>query len=79
MTLEAIKEAIIELADTDKAALVSWVNRQDAQAWDKQMEADFSEGGAGMALLRQWDAEIGSGNSISLEEFLQQPEAKFTN
>ena len=43
---------------------------QDASEWDQQMEADFSEGGLGMALLQQWDAEIRSGQSIPLEEFM---------
>jgi hypothetical protein len=71
MTLEAIKEAIAELPNTEKASLVSWLNAQDAEACDRQIEADFSEGGAGMALLEQWDSEIASGESISLDEFLR--------
>lgn len=71
MTLEAIKEAIAELPNAEKTSLVSWLNAQDAEAWDRQIEADFSEGGAGMALLEQWDAEIARGESISLDEFLE--------
>jgi hypothetical protein len=58
--------------------LISWLNMQDAKAWDRQIEADFSEGGAGMALLQQWDAEIQSGKSIPLEEFLQKREIKLS-
>ena len=76
MTLKAIKEAISGLSDPEKASLVHWLNMQDAGEWDRQIEADFSEGGAGMALLQQWDAEIQSGQSISLEELLQS-ETKF--
>jgi hypothetical protein len=72
MTLEAIKEAIAELPHTEKTSLMSWLNAQDAEAWDRQIEADFSEGGAGMALLEQWDSEIANGESISLDEFLRQ-------
>ena len=72
MTLEAIKEAIAELPDTEKTSMVSWLNAQDAEAWDREIEADFSEGGAGMALLEQWDSEISNGGSISLDEFLRQ-------
>jgi hypothetical protein len=72
MTLEAIKEAIAELPDTEKTSLVSWLNAQDAEAWDRQIEADFSEGGAGMPLLEQWDSEIANCESISLDEFLRQ-------
>jgi hypothetical protein len=72
MTLEAIKEAIAELPNTDKTSLASWLNAQDAEAWDRQIEADFSEGGAGSALLEQWDVEISGGESIALDEFLRQ-------
>ena len=72
MTLEAIKEAIAELPNKEKTSLVSWLNAQDAEAWDSQIEADFSDGGAGTALLEQWDAEIAAGESISLDEFLRQ-------
>jgi hypothetical protein len=32
MTLEAIKEAIAELPNTEKSSLVSWLNAQDAEA-----------------------------------------------
>lgn len=75
MTLDAIKQAIIELPERDKASLVAWLNAQDAQAWDEQIETDFSEGGTGRALLEVWDAEIKAGGSMPLEEFLAQEEA----
>jgi hypothetical protein len=74
MTLEAIKQAIVELPEQEKTSLVAWLNEQDAKAWDKQIEEDFSEGGAGMALLETWDAEIKAGRSVPLEEFLAQRE-----
>jgi hypothetical protein len=72
MTLQAIKEAIAELPNTEKTSLVSWLNAQDADAWNRQIEADFPEGAAGMALLEQWDSEIAEGESISPDEFLRQ-------
>lgn len=75
MTLEAIKEAITGLPDSEKASLLSWLGEQDAMAWDKQIEADFSEGGAGEALLEKWDAEVSAGGEISLDEFLAQEKA----
>jgi hypothetical protein len=71
MTLEAIKEAIAELPNSEKTSLAKWLNEQDAAGWDRQIEADFSEGGAGASLLEQWDAEISSTESISLDEFLR--------
>ena len=72
MTVDAIKQAIAELPGTERASLVAWLYEQDAEAWDKQMEADFSEGGAGMALLEAWDAEFKRGEVVALEEFLAQ-------
>ena len=72
MTLQAIKQPISELPEQDKTSLVAWLNEQEAKAWDKQIEEDFSEGGAGMALLEKWNAEIKTGRSVPLEEFLAQ-------
>jgi hypothetical protein len=72
VTLEAIKDAIAELPAPQKTTLISWLNSQDSDEWDRQIEADFSDGGAGMSLLDQWDTEIKAGTSISLEEFLTQ-------
>ena len=74
MTLEAIKQAIAGLPEAEKASLVAWLSVQDAKAWDRQIEADFSEGGAGEALLQAWDAEIKAGGSMPLGEFLAQEE-----
>jgi hypothetical protein len=74
MTLEAIKQAIKKLPDREKTSLVAWLRQQDAEAWDKQIAEDFSEGGPGSALLEAWDAEIKAGKSVPLEEFLAQRE-----
>jgi hypothetical protein len=74
MTVEAIKEAISELPAPEKTSLIQWLNTQDSEVWDREIEADFSDGGAGMALLATWDAEIKAGSSIRLEEFLTERE-----
>ena len=74
MTLEAIKQAIADLPEREKTTLVAWLKEQDALVWDKEITDDFSEGGAGMAMLERWDAEIRAGDSIPLEEFLAQRE-----
>lgn len=76
MTLEAIKAAIAELTETERASLAAWFVRQDAEDWDKQIEADFSEGGPGTPLLESWDAEISEGGAVPLAEFLSQQEAR---
>jgi len=72
MTLDAIKQAIAELPENERASLVAWLSKEDARAWDKQIEADFSEGGAGMASLDRWGAEIKAGGAMPLEDFLDQ-------
>jgi len=59
MTLEAIKEAIVQLPEEERLALESWL----ARAWDAQIEQDFSPGGAGMTLLEEVDAQIEAGNT----------------
>jgi hypothetical protein len=75
MTLEAIKQAISALPPEDKTSLMAWLRQQEAEAWDKQIELDFSEGGAGAPILEKWDAEIKAGKSAPLEEFLAEQEA----
>lgn len=72
MTLEAIKRAIKALPRREKTSLLGWLKQQDAEAWDKEIEEHFSEGGAGGALLEARDAEIERGKSVPLEEFLSQ-------
>jgi hypothetical protein len=74
MKLEAIKQAIAELPEFEKSSLVVWLNEQDAKAWDKQIEEDFSAGGTGMALIEKWDAEINAERAFPLEDFLAQRE-----
>ena len=75
--MEVIKQAITELPEEEKTSLVAWLNERDAKAWDKQIEDEFSEGGAGMAVLEKWDAEIKTGKSMPLEEFLAQREKAY--
>lgn len=63
MTLEAIKAVIAELPGADRASLTAGLLQRDGEAWDKQIEANFSEGGRGMALLESWDTEIKAGRA----------------
>lgn len=72
MTLDAIKDAISSLPEEEKASLVTWLKQQESEAWDREIEQDFSEGGRGSALLEKWDAEIKAGESMPLEDFLAQ-------
>ena len=70
MTLEAIKAVIAELPEAERASLTAWLLRQDSAAWDRQIEADFSEGRAGTSLVERWDAEIKTGETAPLDDFL---------
>jgi hypothetical protein len=68
-----------ERSDAQFAARASLAYRKDmtieaieeAEAWDRQISADFSQGGAGESLVAQWDAEIARGESMPLDEFLR--------
>lgn len=57
MTVRAIKEATLALSREDRLELEDWL----ADRWDAEMEDDFSEGGRGLALIEQIDAEIEAG------------------
>lgn len=70
MTVDAIKEAISELKAAEKTSLAAWLMEQDAAEWDRQMEEDFSPGGAGMALLEEAEADVRAGRIEPLDEFL---------
>ena len=62
MTVEAIKDLIETLPPEDLTALAYWISERESMAWDRQIEQDFSPGGAGMALLDEVDAQIRAGN-----------------
>jgi len=76
MTLEAIKEAIAELPALEKTTLINWLAAQDSDAWDEQIAVDFADGGRGISLVAQWDAEIKARDSIALENFLSTSEKR---
>ena len=57
MTIEAVKQAIAELPSEQKTSLTAWLVRQDMDDWDRQIEQDFSPGGAGVAVLEEGKAD----------------------
>ena len=75
MTVESIKQAIAELPSDQMASLAAWLNRLDRQSWDEQIEADFSPGGPGMALLEEAEADAQAGRVKPLEELLTEVNA----
>lgn len=74
MTVEAIKDAIAHLSEQERKQLADWFEELEEQAWDKQIERDFSPGGCGAHLVERIDCEIeqaiASGNLTSLQEGL---------
>jgi hypothetical protein len=61
MKLETIKGVIAELPAEERTALAAWLTEQEMDAWDKQMQADFSPGGKGMGLVEKVQADVRSG------------------
>lgn len=76
MTVDAIKEAIARLPDSERHDLVAWLNELDADEWDREMAADFSPGGRGAALIEKLKRDLGQGQSTPLEEGLREAQAE---
>jgi hypothetical protein len=51
MDLAQIQHVIEELPADDQTVLAAWIVDRDLDRWDKEIEEDFSPGGAGMELL----------------------------
>ena len=46
----------------ERANLAAWLDRLDHEAWDAEMERDFSSDGPGMKILKEVDEEIAKGS-----------------
>ena len=68
MTLEGIIAAIEQLGEQDRRKLAEWFEEMEEQAWDKQIEQDFSPGGRGMPLLAELERELDEGKTRPMEE-----------
>ena len=75
MNLEAIKDAIVHLSEPERRNLADWFDELEEDAWDRQMEQDSSPGGRGVHLLREVQAEIASGRTKPMDEFLAEAKA----
>ncbi len=67
MTVGEIKVLITNLSDQERAELAEWLLSLDREAWDRQIEADFSPGGKGIELLEEVDSAIDRGDFKPLE------------
>ena len=71
MTVEAIKAAIEDLPEPERRKLAEWLEELGEQAWDAEMERDFSPGGRGRHLVEKIDQEIDRHGFTSLHEGLR--------
>jgi hypothetical protein len=68
MTIEAIKNAITGLPQDAQVALASWLNLQTMNAWDREMQNDFSPAGRGHHLVEKVKGQIRDGMFRSITE-----------
>ena len=68
MTLEAIKEAVVHLSEAERKQFAYWFEELAEEAWDKEIERDFSPGGRAMPLLAELEREIAEGKTRPIEE-----------
>ena len=69
--MEAIKEAIRQLPEPERRALADWMEELEEQAWDAEMERDFSPAGRGYHLVEKADCDIDDGRFTPLEDGLR--------
>ena len=60
-TKDQIKEAILALPGNERASLLKWLVEMDRFVWDDEIEEDFSESGAGAALLDEIKKDFKAG------------------
>jgi hypothetical protein len=75
MTVEAIKDAIVNLSEPERKRLADWLEDLEQEAWDREMEKDFSSGGRGAHLIVELQADIAAGHTKPMEEFLAEAKA----
>ncbi|MFZ0960557.1 MAG: hypothetical protein WAO35_06590 [Terriglobia bacterium] len=76
MTVEAIKAAIAQLPEPERRKLADWFTELEEQAWDAEMERDFSPGGRAHHLVEKINQEIDRGKFAPLEEGFPSPQER---
>jgi hypothetical protein len=61
VSLAEIKTAVEELSPTELAELGSFIRERENAAWDRQIDADFSENGRLRSVLEEVRADIQAG------------------
>jgi hypothetical protein len=66
--LQIIKEEIEHLTAAERRELADWFAELEAQAWEMEIERDFSPGGAGMPFLEEMKADARAGKFKPFKE-----------
>lgn len=61
MSLAEIKEAVNKLSKAELAELAAFIRRQDAALWDREIDADFAEGGRLSSMVNEVQSDIREG------------------
>ena len=61
MSLAEIKTAVDALSAAELAELAAFVREREDRAWDKQIDADFAEGGRLSAIAEEARGDIRAG------------------
>jgi hypothetical protein len=76
MTVEAIKEEIGHLSEPERKQLLDWLEEQEEDAWDREIERDFAPGGRGECLIAEVEADIAAGRIRPLADVLAEAKAR---
>ncbi|SPF56147.1 conserved hypothetical protein [Candidatus Sulfopaludibacter sp. SbA4] len=68
MNVRTIKEEIEHLSAAGRRELADWFAELEAQAWETEIEPDFSPGGAGMPFLEEMKADSRDGKFKPFKE-----------
>jgi hypothetical protein len=71
MTVEATKAAIEQLTEAERRELADWFEQLEEEAWDAEMEQDFSPSGRGHPLVDKITQEIDEGKFTPLGKGLR--------
>jgi len=61
MSLSEIKNAVDALSPEELAELAAFIRQRDNAAWDRQIDADFSEGGRLSGVVEEVRSDIRAG------------------
>lgn len=61
MSLTELKKAVDELTPKELTELATFIRERENAAWDKQIDADFTEGGRLKAVLEEVRADTRAG------------------